>query len=114
MLKPYIQQQIKACSDPDKAAANISFNMIHRHRTASPEELQRRRDDLSLIIKVASPSRAADQIIEYMKSRQLTFLASSNLEPLQKAYGKTAKEREATARVLKACGTKVFFKTKGL
>lgn len=112
MLKPYIEQQIEACSDPDKAAANISFNMIHRHRTASLEELQRRRDDLSLIIKAASPSRAADLITTYMKDRQLIFLGSSNPEPLQR-LGKKAKGKKATARALSSGSqTKVFFKAK--
>ena len=112
MLKPYIQQQIKACSDPDKAAANISFKMVHLHRTASQEELQRRRDDLALIIRAASPSRAADQIVEYMGSRQLIFLGSSNPEPLQK-YGKKAKGKKATVRALSSGrATKVVFKAK--
>jgi hypothetical protein len=108
MSKTYIQQKIKAYSNPDKAAANLAFNMVHRRRTASPEELQRRRDDLALIIKTTSPSNAAEQIVDYMGNRQLTFLASSNLEPLQRAYG-SAKGRKATARVLKSCGSNVVF-----
>lgn len=106
MSKSFIQQKIKACSSPDRAAAIISFSMVHRHHTASQEELQRRRDDLALIIKAASPSRAADQIVEYMSNRQLIFLGSSNLEPLQRL------SKKATARILKACGTKAWFKTK--
>lgn len=110
MSKSFIQQQIKACSDPGKAAANISFNMVHRHRTASPEELQRRRDDLALVIRAAKPSRAADLILEYMKSRQLTFLGSSNPESLQK-YGKKTKGKKATAKVLKSGGTQIVFQS---
>lgn len=112
MLKTYIQQQIKAYSNPVEAAAKISFNMVHLRRTASSEDLQRWRDDLALILRAASPSRAADQIAEYMSSRQLTFLGSSNPTPPQKASHKTTQGKKAIARASRSGGAKVVFKTK--
>jgi hypothetical protein len=98
MSKTYIQQKIKTYSNPDKAAVNLAFNMVHCRRTVSPEELQRRRDDLARIIKADTPNKAAEKILDYMSSRQLTFLRSSNPELLQKGSHKPAKEKKATAR----------------